>query len=370
MAQDLIKLSEDQKKLSLKLVGEGLPIGDITKIVFSNESLDGRCIEGKSVKAFLVSNGGKPKTAKFEKTTKDVLLSEAQKEIIASNIGGVTNTVEMTRLVFKIPHTQKVEPLGKQFKSVFAYMKSISEGKNTNDEPVEEILYRPPAAIQHVIGKANSYVTNRGSGTRKKIYDWNNLTRDDTKNLEALVGYMNIQRFVYQASQYTKRIDRILYESNFIRYVHNKPDLTEEEVDQYIALCEEVVLAVSASRRKIKLEQLVEDITEGEEKKVVSMSIVELINSLKKEIEDSKKRQEKLINVLAGTRRDRIKGQVDRNASIINLVEAWQNEEKRLQIIELGIKEHSSDEKEIDRLSNLDAVVALIAAITKGEARN
>lgn len=369
MAQSNIQLTEDQKSLASKLVSEGLPIGDITKMVFANESLDGRSLEGKAIKGFLVDRGqgDSIKTTKFERTSGDFNLTKEQKEIIDVNLDQVQNTMEMAKLVFQVGGSDKIEPLSKEFKAVFNYMKSAGSGSNSNDEPVDEITYKPPVAIQHVIGRANTYVTRKNS-QKGKAYDWNQLTKDDRKNLESLVGYMNIQRFVYQASQYTKKIDRILFESNFIRYAHDKPDLTEEEVDQYISLCEEVVLTTSASRRKIRLEQEVDNAIDSENRTVVSMSIVEAIKDLKKEIEDSKKRQEKLINILSGTRKDRIKGKENRNASILNLVEAWQKQEKRHELIELGEKEHEKDKKEVERLSDMDAVIALIAGLTKDEA--
>ena len=364
MAKDLIKLTEDQKSLALNLSEAGANMADITKAVFIDESLDGRSIEGKSIKAFLINHGKEVKTTKYEKTG-NFELNEEQKDIVKQNVDSVSSATEMTRLVFRIPDDEKIEPLSKEFKAVFAYIKSISKNTSSNEEPVDDVIYKPPLAIQHVIGKVNTYVR---TGNGKKAYDWNNLTKDDRKNLETLVSYMNVQRFVYQASQYERKVDRDLYESSFIRYTHDKPDLTEEEVDQYMALCEEVVLAISASRRKIKLENEVDRVLDSDERRFVSQPMVEAIKDLKNEIEKSKARQEKLVNTLSGTRRDRIKGKTDRNSSVLNLLEAWQKEEKRNDIINLGIAEHEKDEKEFDRLSNMDAVQALIAGMSKDEA--
>jgi len=366
MSQDLLDLTEEQKEQALQMSQEGMAIAQITKFIFKNEALDGRSIEGKTIKNLLAENGAEIKTTKFQKTRSAFKLSEEQKEIILNNIDNVSKPMEMARLVLRLPPDKKIQPLSFEYQAIFKFMQSINGDTDKNEEPVEEKSYKPPIAIQHVIGKVNNYVKVPGQG--KKAYDWNNLTKGDRLNLDTLVGYMNTERFVYQASQYIKKIDRILFESNFIRYTHNKPDLTEEEVDQYIALCEEIVVSVSQSRRKIRLEDEIDNVLDSEEGKRLSMVIVEAIKDAKKGIEDSKKRQADLHKSLSGTRHDRLKGKMDRNSSILNLLEAWQDEQKRNQIIQIGKREKREDEDEVERLSKMDDIVCLIAGMTKKEA--
>ena len=45
---------------------------------------------------------------------------------------------------------------------------------------------------------------------------------------------MHTFRFLHQIGTYNIETDRELFESSFVRYTWDKPDLTQEEVDQYI----------------------------------------------------------------------------------------------------------------------------------------
>ena len=61
---------------------------------------------------------------------------------------------------------------------------------------------------------------------------------------------MHTFRFNHQINNYETQNDRDLFESSFIRYTYDKPDLTQEEVDQYIVLSSEVVISANIQRRK------------------------------------------------------------------------------------------------------------------------
>jgi hypothetical protein len=77
----MIKLTEDQKNMILEIFEKDPNILNITKIVFKDESLDGRSKEGRAVTKFLATNGLKAKTTKREKSKKIDLTEDQLEEI-------------------------------------------------------------------------------------------------------------------------------------------------------------------------------------------------------------------------------------------------------------------------------------------------
>jgi hypothetical protein len=118
------------------------------------------------------------------------------------------------------------------------------------------------------------------------------------------------------------------------------------------------------------LEEEIEGILNGSnmESKKLSMTLIELVNGAREKLDKSKERQRKLLDELTESRSVRIKNKMAQNASVLNLVEAWKMESSRKELIELAELEKKSEEDEINRLSSLDRVVALIAGISKNEA--
>ena len=70
---------------------------------------------------------------------------------------------------------------------------------------------------------------------------------------------------------YTTNTDRTLYESCFVRYTYDKPDLTQEEVDQYIVLSTEVIIGSTIQARSERLQQLLDVSAEDTEGRRVAM---------------------------------------------------------------------------------------------------
>ena len=201
-------------------------------------------------------------------------------------------------------------------------------------------------------------------------YSKENLKPLEAKNLGSLLSHMNVYRFIYQANQFKKMVDREVYESSYIRFLWDKPDALPEEVDSYIDLCAETVNIAQIDRTIQQLDYQLESMLEGDnDSKRLSMTFVETLNSMREKSNAAKSRKEKLMNSLVGARAKRMENKVQQNASILNLVEAWKNEEKRKELLELAEMEKLADELEVDKLSSLDAVVGLIAGITKGEVR-
>ena len=179
---------------------------------------------------------------------------------------------------------------------------------------------------------------------------------------------MNTHRFIHQINLYDNGPDRELFESSFIRYTYNKADLTQEEVDQYIVLCTEVLISSNIQQTISVLQNQIELAIQDNGK--IPMAIVEASNTARKEYNDCVNRQQKLNNDLKVKRSERLSKQVKDTASIINLVQMWKEEESRAKLIKMAEMRKKTLEKEIDRLSSMDEVKCKILGISRDEILN
>ena len=97
------------------------------------------------------------------------------------------------------------------------------------------------------------------------------------------------------------------------------------------------------------------------------MPLVEAVNSARTEYNQCVQRQQKLLNDLKVKRSERISKQVKDNASILNLVEMWKDEESRKEMIKMADMRREVLKSEINKLSSLDDVKARIFGLSEEE---
>ena len=107
--------------------------------------------------------------------------------------------------------------------------------------------------------------------------------------------------------------------------------------------------------------------TEG---KKMAMSLVESINTAQTEYNQCVNRQTKLLNELKEKRSQRLSKQIKENASILNLVEMWKDEESRHKMIKLAEIRKKALEEEVERLSSMDEIKCRIMGLTEEEVLN
>ena len=222
--------------------------------------------------------------------------------------------------------------------------------------------YTPPKSEARALVRVNKYVYNGIDKTK--------ITPKIKRNLYTLIGYMHTFRFLHQISTYGIETDRELFESSFVRYTWDKPDLTQEEVDQYIVLSAEVVIASNIQRRVERLQQLLDQCAEETEGRRMAMSLVEAINTAQTEYNQCVNRQTKLLNELKEKRSQRMSKIMQESASILNLVELWKDEESRNKMIKIAELRKKNISTEIDRLSSMEEIKSRILGISEEEILN
>jgi hypothetical protein len=326
---------------------------------------DGRSKFGRELKLFMASQKIKPKGAHQHRIKGPVDLTEENKLYLQSNRKLMTG-FEMTKIIFG----GHITPLSRETLTVNEYLAGTTEEgeqresqSDNNSEirlPGQLSEYKPPKSFDKALAKVNKYFS-------LKPFDKSKMLSREKKNVETLMKYLNTYRFVHQMNTYSSQIDRELFESSFVRYTHDKPDLTEEEVDQYIVMCIEVCIASNIQTRVERLQNMLDDTADDTEGRRISMGLVEAISSRQQEYNQCVNRQQKLLESLKEKRSARLSKQVKENASIVNLVQLWKEEESRKKLLALAELRKKAVKQETEKLSSMDEIKARILGLSEEE---
>ena len=352
-------LNEDQQALIIKTWNdkkENPPsLQELTQIVFPEiPNIDGRSVYGKAVKKFLASRDLKVKT-KSEYTPKDrIEFSQEQKDFLTNNATMMT-PVDLARSLF---NNYSLSNLSIESRSVEEYLDTLPKQiRAVQTEEEQQGDYKPPKNQERAMVRVNKYVLDG--------IDKDKITAKQKKELNSLISYLHTYRFLHQIGTYVDSVDRDLFESSFIRYTYDKSDLTQEEVDQYIVLATEVVISSNIQETIQTLqEQINMEMDSGQK---IPMTLVEAVTSARTEYNQCVGRQQKLLNDLKVKRSERMQKQVKDNASILNLVQMWKDEETRNEMIKMAEMRREVLKGEIGRLSSMDDVKARIFGLTEEE---
>ena len=284
-------------------------------------------------------------------------LTEVQKEFIRNNKIAM-GAVEMAKILFS---NESLNNLNIETRAVAEYLRTVQSAEDIAnvgrvDVPTED--YRPPKTVAGVLQRVDKYVFNHGINK-------DGMTAQQKAGLEALLAYLNTFRFVNQINLYETQTARDLFESSFVRYCYDKPDLTEEEVDQYINVSHDNVAMAATQTRVERLALMLDEAGRGsaDERARISMSLVEAIGQLNTELNQVAKRQKDLLGDLKQKRSDRIAALRSANASILNLVQLWKEEKTRLKLIHLADARKKMVEKAANELAGMEEIKARILGL-------
>lgn len=355
-----VELTQDQKDLIIKTWNEQKDnppsLQELTQITFPGvPNIDGRSKYGKAVKNFLASRELKVKT-KSEYTPKDrIEFTQEQKDYIVNN-AAMMSAVDLARDLF---NNYGLSNLSIEARSIQEYLDSLPKQiqSTPSDKDDDQGDYKPPKNLERALVRVNRYVLNG--------LDKDKLTAKQKKDLTSLISYLHTFRFLHQIGTYTTQQDRELFESSFIRYAYDKADLTQEEVDQYIILSTEVVISANIQRTIQTLQEQIDiEVSSGNR---IPMPLIEAVTSARTEYNQCVTRQQKLLNDLKIKRSERLSNLVKENASILNLVQMWKDEDTRKEMIKMADMRREILKGEIGRLSSMDDVKARIFGLTEEE---
>ena len=263
--------------------------------------------------------------------------------------------VDLARSLF---NNYTLSNLSIESRSVEEYLNTLpKQVRSVQTEEEQQGDYKPPKNQERAMVRVNKYVLDG--------IDKDKITAKQKKELNSLISYLHTYRFLHQIGTYVDSVDRDLFESSFIRYAYDKSDLTQEEVDQYIILATEVVISSNIQQTIQTLqEQINMEMDSGQK---IPMVLVEAVTSARTEYNQCVGRQQKLLNDLKVKRSERMQKQVKENASILNLVLMWKDEETRNEMLKMADMRREVLKGEIGRLSSMDDVKARIFGLTEEE---
>ena len=348
-----IELTEEQKQKIEVEFAKNPDLKHITQIVFNDDSLDGRSKEGRCVRKFLITKSLDFTTSLAPKAEEVDLTGEQKQFLMGNNVERGMNALEVTRLTFK---DRGIQPLSQQHRTVMEYLRRYRPEIVDDNEMLTSDKWLSPKSLSKSIKKVNEWAGQN--------FDEITIQTKQKRMCEKLLFYLKSPRFVHFINQYSTIADRDLFESEFVRTVWDKPDLTNDELNLYITVCTNYVRQKHIQQRIDKLNTMLND-TDNE--RDLTMRLTELIKATSEELNQCEKRIESLTKDLNGSRQARLKARGEQNGSIAALVEAFQEKEERERMILMAEMQNKLIEEEADRLESMDEYKARILGISKKE---
>ena len=342
----MIQLTESQKEFILNLFKEEPNIITITKRVFEDDKLDGRSKEGRAVTKFLAENGLKTKTTKHTKA-KDISLTEEQKEKILELIGDGMNTSQIADLIFD----KKVKRLSNQWRAVNEIVNQKSEEEKDEGQDSSG-RYIPPQAVSRIIKKIND---STGYGLEE-----DRMSRNQKHCCDKLRVNLSNSRFVAIVNNYTNPRDKELFEQEFVRLTWDKPDLTADELNLYMNVAKEIINLELITGHLQKLNDMFESADDQDE---MTVRLAEIIKAKSAEYHQCETRIENLTKKLQGDRGARLANKQKETASFLSIVQLFQEEEERKNMVRIAEMQKEIIKEEAKRLEGMAAWKARVLGI-------
>jgi hypothetical protein len=348
-----IILTQDQENLAIAEFKKSPDIMGITRKVFGDDTLDGRCAEGKVIKKFLTKKGLNPDTTKPEKVGLIDLDVSQKAFLMGASVDIGMNALEIARLMFK---DETIMPLSQKHRTTLDYLKKNRPEILDDEDILAEKKWSPPTTVGRVVE-----LTNKWAGTSIDKVTMNNKL---LARMNQLLLYLRSPRLLNFINDFKSQSDRDLFEGEFIRSVHDKPDLTNDELNAYITVCTNYIRQKHIQRRMARLNRIAAD---ADTDKDMTIKFTELLKGTNMELNDCEKRIETALKGLNGTRTERLKAHGRQNGSILALVTAFEDKEERDRIVMMAEMENELNAEEANRLENMDELKARILGITKEE---
>jgi len=339
-------LTPDQEKRVVELFKGGLTdINRITREVFNDPKAHSREPRGKAVARCLVKNHLNPNKANIGEFT------DEQKDLIRSEMQNGSNSLNIARLLFK---DEGVQRLSQEWRAVNTWVSNNGLKMDDKDDIVNE--YIAPRSNESIVSKINAAVGLN--------LDHAKLSGKYKQYVEKLVLHLGNSRYKRIMNSYDVRKDRQLFEDQFIRNVWDQIDLTSMELDLVMNICVDTVNIEILRGHIAKLNTIFDDMEEGGDLKHVFSETVKAktdeLNQCYKRVSDNTKK-------LQGDRSERLKNKGKDDYSFLTIVQAFQEEDERREMLRQAEMERMAAEAEVDRLASMEEWRARILGLHRDD---
>jgi hypothetical protein len=372
------QLSEAEKAKAIELYNKHSgSLNDVIRALFNDPNEKGTSERGRAVRSLFIEQGlkyattgnykvrkkkknkatfaAKKKEAKLLGKTGYELTSE-EKAFVRENYSLEVTKSEVARLLWPQEAYGSFFD-GPKFIALSDFISEEFPQINAGNKIETSSSYSPPKQLGATVKKASKFIS--------KSFDPNKLSTKDKRNFESLLSFLNSPRFVQIINSYVDPEVRELFESEYIRAVWDKPDLTIDELNLYINICMDYINMREIEKQKQKLNVMFDNIEGNQE---LTIRLVEMIKTKSEEYNHCAKRIDATISKLNGDRNKKLEKQGKSTANIASLVEAFQEERERKLMIEMAEKQKEAIKEEADRLEEMPEWKARVIGISKYEA--
>lgn len=343
-----MNLTKEQEEFIIKEAKNDINLNELTQKCFDNESLDGRSKEGRLIRQFLIENEIKFTTSRRPKKD-EIEFSQQQKDFIIQQAEAGLSSLKIAEIIFP---DRDVKPLSNEQRSVLEAIKEIN----------------PDFLPSQDSGALNDYIAPKSQPRIvKKINDATGMNLDESKLnrpmkicVERLGINLNNSRFVKIVNNYLSKGDRELFEQEFIRLTWDKPDLTADEINLYLNVCKEIINLEVVSCHLNKLNEMF-DVADDQNEMSVRLS--EIIKAKSSEYHQCENRIENLTKKLQGDRAERMKSRQKENASILSIVQLFQEQDERQNMVRIAEMQKALVKEEANRLEGMSEWKARVLGI-------
>lgn len=347
-----MELTEIQTKFLLDNCKKIQDLNILTKKCFDDEGLDGRSKQGRLVRKFLIENEIDFKTA-FKPKQEQIKFTKEQKEFIIIQAKDSLSSLEIAKLLFP---DKRVMPLSLEQRAVLEVIREVNPDIIPSKDSGALDTYIAPKASSRIVKKINDAAgLNLEDGK---------LNRQYQICIEKLGIHLNNSRFLKIMNNYLDVSDRTLFEQEFIRLVWDKPDLTADEINLYLNVCKEIINLEVVSKHLNKLNDMF-DVADDQTE--MSVRLAEIIKAKSSEYHQCENRIESLTKKLQGDRSERMKNKTKDNASILSIVQLFQEKEERDNMVRIAEMQKETVKKEAERLEGMTEWKARILGISQDD---
>jgi phage gpG-like protein len=325
---------------------------ELTRATFEEDNLDGRTKEGRAVRAYLVEME-MPYETKHVYPKEGIELTEDQREFALKSAEDGMDSVQIASIIFS---DRQVKRLSREFWAVHNFLEEYHPDEIHASEDAITKKWTPPKATSKVIKKINDYCL--------KSIDEDKLAILEKKGIEALGSFLASPRLVQVINTYDSTEDRVLFEAEFVRATWDKHDLTSDEINLYINVCMDYIHLKNIQGAINKLNRMFDD---TEDQRDLTVRLAEILKTKSEEYNQCEKRMESLIQKLQGDRSKRISSKQKQNASILALVQLFQEEEERVLMVKMAEMQKKLAKKETGRIESMPDWKARVLGISKGD---
>lgn len=334
-----MKLTDEQKELVKTTFQKSTDLNEITRSVFNNPDIDGRSKQGRLIRSYMIEVGLKFKTARRVKQ-ESIEFTKKQKQFIIEQADTGLSSLAIADLLFA---DKEVKPLSLEQRAVHSVIKEVNPDYSpVQDNNVGISSYIAPKSTSRIIKKINDATGN------ELLED--KINRQHKICIDRLGINLNNSRFVKIVNNYIIKGDRDLFEQEFIRLTWDKPDLTADEINLYMNVCKEIVNLEVVSKHLNKLNDMFDIANDQEE---MSNRLSEIIKAKSSEYHQCETRIEGLTKKLQGDRATRMQSRQKENASLLSLVQYFQDEEERINMVKIAEMQKALIKEEAHRLEGM-----------------